>query len=134
MIRRAVRRRGELEHLELLHADNPHAIQVVHQLEVRAAAGERLAVAVVRDVDVVEHAVPGFGARRGVGVRVGVGVVVRVGTKVVDETLVRTQRAARCARGSVRAEVAEDVGFPFSGVGKGGVAVEDVEDADVPVG
>jgi hypothetical protein len=48
MIRRTRRRRRKLHSLKLGVGDDPPPVQVAHELEVGAAAGERLAGAVVR--------------------------------------------------------------------------------------
>ena len=115
MISRTLRRRRQLQALELINADNPQRVKVLHQFKIRPAASQRLATLVMHRVHMVQHGVPGSA----------------VGG--VDEPLAGTEGTARCAGGLVRAEVAQHVGSPVVGFGEGLVAVEDVEEADVCV-
>jgi hypothetical protein len=59
MIRGTRRRRRKLHHLKLINTNDSQAVQVLHELEVRPTARQRLALLVMCYVDMVEHEVPG---------------------------------------------------------------------------
>lgn len=59
MICRTRRRRRQLHSLELRIGDNPHPIQIPHELEIRPTTRQRLPGTVMEVSDVIEHSIPG---------------------------------------------------------------------------
>lgn len=116
MVRRARRGRRELHHFELIYADDPQAIQVLHQFKVRPTAGQSLALLIVDHVDVVKHCIP-CSRFSGIG-----------------KPFPRTQGTARCLGRFVCAKVAEDMNSPVLGIVKRDVTVKEMEQTDISIG
>lgn len=117
VVRWTRRRRGQLHRLELVHADDPLPIEVLHQLEVGPAAGEGLAFLVVGRIHVVEHSVPGP----------------QIGRVVEFCPLSGAQGAAGRLGRRMGPEMAQDVSSPVVRIVECDVAVEDVEQAEVGI-
>lgn len=94
MISRARRRRRQLHSLKLRIRDNPHPIQIPHQLEIRPTPRQPLPIPKMVFGDMIEHLIPRGGC---IDSRLAV-FVFRRRVRAVDERCICAHWTSRCRR------------------------------------